>query len=47
LSGTYSANLKNGAKVSGTFDVDRLHYGEDFISVQYYDCRTDAEVNDQ
>jgi curved DNA-binding protein CbpA len=47
LSGTYSANLKNGAKESGTFDVDRLHYGEDFISVQYYDCRTDAEVNDQ
>lgn len=47
LSGTYSADLKNGAKESGTFDMDRIHYGEDFINVQYYDCQTDEEVNDQ
>jgi curved DNA-binding protein CbpA len=47
LSGTYSADLKNGAKESGTFDLDRIHYGEDFTNVQYYDCQTDEEVNDQ
>lgn len=47
LSGTYSADLKNGAKESGTFDMDRIHYGEDFINVEYYDCQTDEEINNQ
>jgi curved DNA-binding protein CbpA len=47
LSGTYTADLKNGKKESGTFDVDRIHYGDDFINVSYYGCQTDDEVNDQ
>jgi curved DNA-binding protein CbpA len=47
LTGTYSANLKNGTKESGTFDLDRVHYGEDFMNVPFYDCQTDEELNDQ